>query len=243
MGAVPRETPHRGTIAYVYDFAVTRAAALRKRQRVRTNGRTLVNLGSGMEVAPGWVNVDLGLPALIAGWPLSLIRAVYRVMPSTSAAKRDYTEEAFCERLATSRFVHHEARYGMPFNDAAVDFIFTSHFLEHLYLSDARTLLQECLRVLRPGGVLRVCVPDLDYATALIARGDIDRGLEYFFYDRGPSDLSRHRHMYNADSLRAELQRAGFVGISRRRFREGAVPDLDVLDNRPEETLYMEATR
>jgi len=42
-----------------------------------------------------------------------------------------------------------------------VDIIYGSHVLEHLYLEEAKRLLKECHRVLRPGGVLRMAVPDL----------------------------------------------------------------------------------
>jgi predicted SAM-dependent methyltransferase len=50
---------------------------------------------------------------------------------------------------------------GLPFNDASVGYIYTSHMLEHLHKDDAIFVLKECYRVLKPKGVLRVLVPDL----------------------------------------------------------------------------------
>src|SRR5688500_1828675 len=45
-----------------------------------------------------------------------------------------------------------DLRRGLRFlPDAAIDFIYHEHFLEHLALRDARVLLRECHRVLRPG--------------------------------------------------------------------------------------------
>jgi hypothetical protein len=49
--------------------------------------------------------------------------------------------------------------------------------------------------------------------------------------------------MYDFDLLRSELTKAGFSKIERRSYRDGDVPDIALLDNRPEETLYVEATK
>lgn len=49
----------------------------------------------------------------------------------------------------------------LPAPDSCVPFIYTSHFLEHLHNpSEVAPFLNECLRVLRPGGRVRVVVPD-----------------------------------------------------------------------------------
>jgi len=55
-----------------------------------------------------------------------------------------------------------DARGGLPFADASVDVVYHAHMLEHLEADDARKFLAECHRVLRPGGVVRVVVPDLE---------------------------------------------------------------------------------
>jgi len=39
------------------------------------------------------------------------------------------------------------------------------------------------------------------------------------------------------------LEKAGFAQIERMTFREGNVPDIDILDNRPDETLFVEARK
>lgn len=58
----------------------------------------------------------------------------------------------------------HDAATGLPFPDAAFDAVYHSHVLEHLSPSAAPALLRECRRVLKPGGILRVAVPDLEAA-------------------------------------------------------------------------------
>ncbi len=50
----------------------------------------------------------------------------------------------------------------LPFEERGLSFIFSEHFLEHLYLKEAKSLLGECNRVLIDGGIIRVVVPDAD---------------------------------------------------------------------------------
>lgn len=51
---------------------------------------------------------------------------------------------------------------GIPFEDETFDVVYHSHLLEHFSKTQAETFLKECYRVLRPKGVLRVVVPDLE---------------------------------------------------------------------------------
>ena len=65
--------------------------------------------------------------------------------------------------------VHYwDCRRGLPFSDGAVTAIYSEHSFEHLDLdAEAKPYLQECLRCLRPGGVLRLVVPDAAHTSAL----------------------------------------------------------------------------
>ncbi len=51
---------------------------------------------------------------------------------------------------------------GIPFPDNFFDVVYHSHLLEHFTRTTAKNFLLECSRVLRPQGVLRVVVPDLE---------------------------------------------------------------------------------
>jgi predicted SAM-dependent methyltransferase len=53
---------------------------------------------------------------------------------------------------------------GLPFSDCSIDAIYASHLLEHFTTVNARKLLEESHRVLKPGGVVRLVVPSLEYA-------------------------------------------------------------------------------
>ncbi len=56
----------------------------------------------------------------------------------------------------------YDLRQGVPFAENLFDAVYHSHVLEHFSRQNARMFLQECLRVLKPGGVLRVVVPDME---------------------------------------------------------------------------------
>jgi predicted SAM-dependent methyltransferase len=55
-----------------------------------------------------------------------------------------------------------DASHGLPFESEQVDACYASHVLEHLTRDQARALLLEAFRVLRPGGIVRLAVPDLE---------------------------------------------------------------------------------
>jgi hypothetical protein len=51
---------------------------------------------------------------------------------------------------------------GIPFSNNSFDFVYHSHLLEHIPKYKVSGVLAECYRVLKPGGVIRVVVPDLE---------------------------------------------------------------------------------
>jgi predicted SAM-dependent methyltransferase len=58
--------------------------------------------------------------------------------------------------------IAHDLSKGIPFPDASFDVVYHSHLLEHFSQAAGKLFLQECYRVLRPQGILRVVVPDLE---------------------------------------------------------------------------------
>ena len=52
----------------------------------------------------------------------------------------------------------------LPFADGVFDAVYSSHVLEHFAPATAEALLRECQRVLKPGGILRTVLPDLETA-------------------------------------------------------------------------------
>lgn len=52
---------------------------------------------------------------------------------------------------------------GLPENENSCDGVYCSHVLEHLSLNDFNTALANTLRMLKPGGIFRLVMPDLEY--------------------------------------------------------------------------------
>lgn len=74
----------------------------------------------------------------------------------------------------------YDIRKNLPYPDAEFDACYSSHVLEHLKQHEAQKLLSECHRVLKPKGIIRIVVPDLesivrDYLNAL---EQVDSGLK-----------------------------------------------------------------
>jgi SAM-dependent methyltransferase len=206
----------------------------------RHDGLVKVNLGCGLAVTKGWINVDASLNALVASWPRALHKILYRL----SGANRYYSLEQYCNLLENHVFVHHDLAHSLPLKDGTADFIYSSHFLEHLFKPDAERLLKESYRVLKPGGIVRVCVPDLAYAVLLYSQGKKEQMLEnYFFVEDKESFLARHKYMYDFELLKNLLEKIGFTQIELCSYQKGKTPDLEKLDNRPEETLFVEAEK
>jgi SAM-dependent methyltransferase len=219
---------------------ICRLSAKRKLILMPIEGTVKINLGCGLAITKGWQNIDGSLNALIAGWPRGLHRIAYRM----TGAKQYYSQEEYCRLLGEHNFIHHDLGYGIPIHDNIADFFYSSHFLEHLPRKQGEVLLREAYRVLKPGGMLRVCVPDLEYALSLYASGEKEKMLEnYFFIDDDESHYARHKYMYDFDMLQDILRNIGFEKITRCGFQTGTVPDIVTLDNRPEDTLFVEAQK
>lgn len=199
-----------------------------------------VNIGCGLSVAPGWINVDASLNVLFSKWPQFLLRILYlpyRIISGTNLPQKEY-----CEILKNHTFVHHNVAVGMPFFDNSVDYVYSSHMFEHLSKEDAKKVLREIYRVLKKGGIVRICVPDFESIISLYYRGCKEQAVDCIFPSSRFDYLGRHRYAYDFDLLRQFLQEAGFVNIERCSYRQGTSPDIDLLDNRPA-GLFVEASK
>lgn len=227
------------------DFTISIIGKIKKYRKVKAykdsqDGFVKINLGSGLSVAKGWLNIDGSLNAMFASWPKWFHKIIYRL----SGSRQYYSVEKYCSILENNLFLHHDLSLSFPLKDNTVDFIYSSHFFEHLFKEEAFNLLIQCAKALKPGGMIRISVPDLAFAVSLYER---DRKIEmledYFFVVNKGSYLSRHKYMYDFDLLKATLESAGFSNVTRCEFRKGKTPDIEVLDIYPDVSLFVEAIK
>lgn len=85
-----------------------------------------------------------------------------------------YTEEIYIDYKIDLR-----TKTPLPFPNNSVNIIFTCHVLEHLTDDQDLFLLKECYRILKPNGLLRISVPDMDKAINAYIHNNND------FFDKG----------------------------------------------------------
>ena len=195
-----------------------------------------LHLGSFNQPADGWHNTDITPHIFVSRIPLAapLLHLLGKM-----------TDERMNEhRSGVFRKVHFlNVAKRFPFKDASVEAVFSSHIIEHLSPSVAEHMLRESLRVLEPGGVCRVVAPSLDLAVASYKEESPEAMLEMVFEHDHKSPKNRHQWMYTGPSLVRLMKKVGFAEATEMNFREGKLPDLQLVDNRPENSIYVEAIK
>lgn len=206
----------------------------------KRDGFVKVNLGCGLRVTQGWLNIDGSLNALIASWPNWVHRLAYRF----SGSKSYFSCEEYCKILKNNNFLYHDLSLSLPIYKNSLNYIYSSHFFEHIFKEDAEALLKSCLIALKPGGVIRIVIPDLAYAISLYNKGKKTEMLEdYFFVSSKGSYLARHKYMYDFEMIKEILDKIGFLNITKCKYQEGKTPDIKHLDTYPEVSIFVEATK
>jgi len=125
--------------------------------------------------------------------------------------------------IASHKFRQWDLRRGIPYPDNSVDLIRMSHLIEHLTLEEAKNLLKEVYRTLKPSGVARISTPD----AKIIIRHYQSQDMSFFNqiqppeYIQAPTEgerLSRllfsgdysHKAVYDFGMLQNFLENAGF---------------------------------
>lgn len=197
-----------------------------------------LNLGCGPVQPEGWVNIDGSRRAWLAAKTPLIDRMLVRIglLSPTS----------FGPHITVRDLVK-----PLPFADRSVACIYAGEVWEHFEYPDAVAVTRECLRVLAPGGVLRLCVPDGAefwrryvhiYDEELVkpiehrAAHRLRHHVAMYFHDIATRRILLgslgHTHKWQFDEVQLVdlLREVGFVDAARRAFHESDIPDIDRLE-------------
>jgi predicted SAM-dependent methyltransferase len=141
-----------------------------------------------------------------------------------------------------------DATKEFPIPSDSFDFVYTEHMIEHIGFEDGLSMLGECNRVLKPGGVIRVVTPSLGFIYRVTSsdRSPLeDRYREWSvrtFVPGAPAVTNAlflnnfvrgwgHTFIYDHDTLRHAMQLAGFVRVTACDLNASDHPPLRNLEN------------
>ena len=190
-----------------------------------------VQFGCGTCAPPSWLNFDAG-PAFLLEKRLPFLKAalVRRGFP-------DYPKN-----------IHYgDVIKGLPVEPGSAQRVYCSHVLEHLALQDCRQALRNVYSYLRPGGVFRFVLPDLEYYAKEYLHTETPGAAQKFMGDtllgehegaRGLKSLpraifgrSQHLWMWDYKSFVPELATIGFTSIRRASFGDSRDPAFAEVEN------------
>lgn len=111
----------------------------------------------------------------------------------------------------------------LPMDDNSVSLIYASHVLEHFGRYAYKAALKEWFRVLTPGGILRLSVPDFAACAAIYYENGLADGLSGLVGliiggQRNEHDF--HKMIFDEDFLRRNLLETGFCEVRRWDWRK-----------------------
>jgi len=140
--------------------------------------------------------------------------------------------------------LNHDLNHGIPAHDNSLDLVYHSHMLEHLSFQEGIDFIKECFRVLRPGGMMRLLVPDLEkWTKAYMVKDDFFLG-EYRKCLDGDIHvtpaaifmgmLHNHGHKmgYDYETVHWVLQKAGFERIRRTLYSDSPMENIEYIEHR-----------
>ncbi|MEM6803266.1 MAG: methyltransferase domain-containing protein [Bacteroidota bacterium] len=187
-----------------------------------TQEKSYVQYGCGLSAPEEWKNFDVSPTLRIQKTPI-----IGKVL-------RGQLNVVFPDNVFYGDIIK-----GLPVADNSCDGAYCSHTLEHLSLADFRMALQNTYRILKPGGIFRCVVPDLEVLAKRYIK-DLDKGekeasisfirntlLGVPQRSRGFKGLlksafgnAHHLWMWDHTSLALELEKVGFKDIRKCEFND-----------------------
>ena len=176
-----------------------------------------INIGCGMNPTKNWKNYDYSTSIKLSKYPI-----ISNLLFKLNLIKEEQIN--FINYALKNNIELLDATKIFPFKDESIDVIYSSHMMEHLHRDDAVNFIEECYRVLRPNGILRLVMPDLRRnIQSYLKFNDADKFIEDLLIQppktKNISDLTKlylsggfreHQWMYDEKSLIKLLSTCGF---------------------------------
>lgn len=201
-----------------------------------------LNLGGNTSVPDGWINVNYALG--LRFYKIPFFRFLNRKI---KLFNHDWS----------GNYIIHDLRHTFPWPDSSVNIIYSSHTLEHFSKTDGRRLLEDCYRVLRNNGILRIVVPDLgyimqEYIEKRISADDFLERLGVLYPEKNnmfkkillPIVSFPHKCMYDRSCLIKLLNEIGFDSSVKITF-DSRIEDIRLieLEERTKTSVIIEALK
>lgn len=151
------------------------------------------------------------------------------------------------ESRRPSSVIYYDVLTEFPAASNSFDVIFSEHMIEHVPLPAGLKMLQECLRILKPGGRVRISTPPLEFLIKLLVNPDeADEAYLEHHHRRWSADAPvftpavvvadyytqwGHKFVYDEPTLRALMSKAGFASITKVPLNESSEPALRNLEH------------
>lgn len=148
----------------------------------------------------------------------------------------------------------------LPFTEDALEVVTCVSAINYFTRARGREIVNEVYRVLKPGGIARFSVQDLE----AIARRYVEKDLPFFF-QKLPDGRERFegvtlgdkfaawfygyvavgpcRYFYDYDSLAYLFTSAGFSVVEQKRYMDSRLEEIASIDNRPDQMFFLEAVK
>jgi predicted SAM-dependent methyltransferase len=206
------------------------------------NNEIKLNVGCGHVQPEGWVNIDASNRARLAStlpWLDKLLVKTKILSPT------EFNRNIRCIDM----------RKRLPFGDNTVSVVYSGETLEHVTYPEARSFLRECHRILKPGGVCRIRVPDcyvswkkyIDEYEEHRAKPREEWGewrpRNHYYMQGNYNNVCTerlwlgsmghyHKWSYDEISLILDFEEAGFVEVERHLKFESRIPDIEAVETR-----------
>jgi len=213
------------TLNYTNTNSKVRIAPIIDPAVTAVKNKVSVQFGCGLWAPANWENYDVSLSLRLRKIPL-----LGNLVPKGPFG--DWPKNVKYGNIIT----------GLPLADNSVDQLYCSHVLEHLALEDFRTALNNSYKLLKPGGVFRFVLPDLEdliksyqnntsvnasmefMEESYLGRHQRAKGLKGFV--REWLGNSKHLWMWDFKSMKKELEAVGFKSIRRAYYHDSQHPEF-----------------